>query len=111
MSSKFLISAESSCTLFSTAARCNFRDSRFAFGDRAGVAASTGCGGGLEACLPAAPLFDDDSPVSRGAGSSRICGGQPPLLTGGGAEAFDLAAGAPVAEPAGLGTEAGPRAS
>src|ERR1700723_4788370 len=110
MSSKFLMSAESSCALFSTAARCNFSDSRFSLGDVAGVAPPVGCRGALERSLPAAPLFDDDSPISRGAGSSRVCGRKPPLLTGGAAETTDLAAGAAVAEPAGLGTQVGARA-
>src|ERR1700679_1505667 len=111
MSSKFLMSAESSCALFSTAARCNFSDSRFSLGDIAGVAASVGCRGALEKSLPAALLFADDPPISRGADRSGVCGRKPPLLTGGAAETTDLAAGAAVAEPAGLGTEVGPRAS
>src|SRR5580658_443133 len=111
MSSKFLISVESSCALFSTAARCNFSDSKFSFGEIAGVAASAGWRGALEKSLPAAPLFDDDSPISRGAGSKRVCGRKPPLLTGGAAATTALAAGEAVAEPAGLGDEVGPRAS
>src|SRR5271156_6472242 len=110
MSSKFLISAESSCALFSTAARCNCSDSRFSFGDRAGVGVSAGGRGANEKSLPAALLFDDDSPVSRGAGSSLVCGRKPPLLTVGAAATFDLAAGAAVVEPAGLGAGGGPSA-
>src|SRR5271165_5581686 len=112
MSSKFLISAESSCALFSTAARCDFSDSRFAPDGSAGAAVSSGCRGPLDKSLAAAPLFDDDSPILRGAGSSRGCGRRPPLLTGGAAAAFDLAAGPAVeVAPADFCTEDGPKAS
>src|SRR5580693_9116134 len=111
MSSKFLISAESSCPRFSTAARCSFNVLRSGPDGGGGAAGSAGVRGVLEKS-PATPLlFDDDSPRSEAVGSSLVCGRKPPLLTGGEEGVLDLAAGAAVGDPPDFGTELEPKAS
>src|SRR5271166_3992151 len=109
MSSKFLRSAERSCPRFFTAARCSFNVARSGPDGRGDATGSAGARGALEKS-PATPLlFDDDSPRSEAAGSSLVCGRKPPLLTGGEEGVLDLAAGVAVGDPAGFGTELGPK--